>query len=146
MADEVKPEGTFQNQVVTAFGTAANDALAKHPELRSVIVVFDWEEGLNDGAISGISRDRNGPIAPGNADAILGSMEQMCKIMKVQTGMGLQVVDALRRAASGEANKLGQVQEQLRATSTELEETKGDEPREPGSNEAEKAEEESTEK
>lgn len=121
MAAQNTTKQTFQEAVTTKVRDLLKTVLEEHPELRSVAVVFDWVEGLNESAIPGLWYDKEGPMSPGNCDAITGSMTQTAKLMAIQADMGLRMIAVFDETARQKLRVLKQVEEHLDGKSKEIE-------------------------
>ncbi len=113
METSTKGRRTFQEAVASETRELFRELLKEHPELRSVAVVFDWVEGLNESALPGLWYDREGPMSPGNCDAITGSMSQTAKLMAVQADMGLRMISVFDETARQKLGILKQIEEHL---------------------------------
>ena len=81
--DPIPP--TFEQQVTNFFRSAASQAMENVPELRSIAIVFDWQDKLNDAAVPYIWTNRDKQITSGDLVAILGMMEQAQKLAATTT-------------------------------------------------------------
>ena len=87
--EEQKTQVPFDTAILEKFKATVNQALAEHPELRSVAVVFDFEGGLNDAQVNkGLWVGRDGPVIQPNA--IFGSIKNVQ--MMVETMFDRSVV------------------------------------------------------
>lgn len=98
MTDEPKvgaPRATFDQAASERMRAAALEAMAAHPELRAVAVVFDYHGGLNDAdVIRGVWLGEDGPVT--RPDAVVGSMFQLMKMLELQCGRALGLINQLR--------------------------------------------------
>ena len=113
-----KPD-RFDQKVAIEFGALTTSLMKEHPELRSVAVVFDWGGELNAGAIPGMWSDREGMMSPGNCGAIVGSIQQLTKMLLIQTQMNIRMVTVIGETAAQKMTQLEQIEEQLHAGNTE---------------------------
>ena len=70
-----RPRLTFDEALCQKFRQLTNDCFNRHPELRSVVVVFDYNGGLNDAQVAkGLWLGENGAVK--DIAAIFG--KQLC--------------------------------------------------------------------
>jgi hypothetical protein len=91
MADESAPL-TFQDKVALFFRDGIVKACKEIPELRSVAVIFDWKNELNEGALPFLWGNERESITADQVQAIVGMMEQTQKFVQAQAKVMLQTI------------------------------------------------------
>ena len=114
MAEKEKSE-TFHAKAVNQAATQIHQLLQEIPELRSVIVVFDWKEPLDEVTPCGVWQDRDGFVQPQSVGSISGGMCQLSKMFRVQQLLALQQIAGIRAAVEQNQRLLKQSQEKLDA-------------------------------
>lgn len=97
----------FEKQVYDQTVPALLAALRAHPELRSVLLVMDWNSGLNAACRPGVWMDKHGFVGAGP--------EQACEPIAESVGQTLKMLKTQLRV-------LDQVQQRVLATLAELSE------------------------
>ncbi len=94
-----KPEGPFDQELSGAGQLFALEMLSRHPELRSVAIVFDYQGQLNDAAvIKAMFRSSTGVQA--TPEAIFGTMNNTIRLIDFLAKSAGQAVNGIQRAAS----------------------------------------------
>lgn len=103
----------FAERVVTSAVDRLQSLVTDTPELRSLVIVMDWEKDLNDVCPVGIWIDNDGPVKPQALDASTGAMEQVVRMLRVQQHLMLQQIRGLQHTISQNTELANQVKEKL---------------------------------
>jgi len=83
MPEEQEKRLPFDEEIAARFKDTIHRCLTDFPELRSVIVAFDWAGNLNDAPIkAGVWQGERGGVD--SAAGIVGSIQQTIKVMEQQ--------------------------------------------------------------
>jgi hypothetical protein len=106
---------TFEKKVIEGTAELFKGLFSEVPELRSAIIIYDWEGSLNDGLPPGLWLNENGQIELGNAtdEQILGSLTQTLRMFHKEFEQGLRLVEVLGKAIEQNRQQAELVQEKL---------------------------------
>ncbi len=100
----------FEAKAQQPLRTAIQMVLATVPEVRSVVVIFDYFGALNDAEISkGLWLGRKDPLP---LDAVFGSLMQTQRVLEEQTIHAFGQLQALRAAVFTETEQLNNILKQ----------------------------------
>lgn len=124
MANDAKPDNrSYNDRVAAEIRARVNEMLAADPDLRSVLVVFDWKGALNDarGVIKGLWAGEDGGV-PADPAAVFGTAQNTIGALAEVMARAIHVEDLARGrlkevAAQVEAKRkeLAKLDEQLDA-------------------------------
>lgn len=98
MPEDVKQEGsTFQKKAFDMTTEAVQAMMQEVPELRSVVVVFDWREKLNQVAVPGLWLTSKGAGAGLDQEAVAEAPQQTLKMLNVQLAQADKILRALQK-------------------------------------------------
>lgn len=111
---------TFQEKALDHVQLAIAELLEKVPELRSVVVTFDWGGRLAESAVPGIWLDRNGPVTAKSIYAVTGGMQQTVRMLQVQQQVALHQIAGLVATIEEKQQVANRAQETLDAQKQSL--------------------------
>jgi len=109
-----KPK-TFQDKTLERVQQQIAALLEEIPELRSAVIVFDWEGALNEAAVPGIWLDREGLVTAKSVQSTANGMVQLTRMFRVQQQIALQQIAGLQATIDNKQQIANSVQERLDA-------------------------------
>lgn len=92
-----EPIKTFQTRTNEEAVVRLRELLEEIPELRSLIIVFDWQDNLADFSPCGAWVTRQGLIDPAMINEIPGGMIQLVRMYQTQQQLALQHINRLKQ-------------------------------------------------
>jgi serine/threonine protein phosphatase PrpC len=90
-----QPRLPFDEALCQKFRELINDSFNRHPELRSVAVVFDYHGGLNSAQVNkGLWLGENGAVK--DIASVFSSLRNLMAMAETQFGRAVAVEEALR--------------------------------------------------
>ncbi len=115
---EQPPRATFDQMILNEFKEVGFKILARHPEARSLAMVVDYQQSLNDANVNkGLWIGPNGSVT--DPAAVFGSMHQTLELLQTQIVAARKVVLNLQQQAGHYGQELVKTREALQTLQAE---------------------------
>lgn len=113
--NEKQEPQTFEQRTTQHFLTALVQGCKDAPELKQVVVIFDWVDDLNKGAIACLIGNENGPLYPTQMNNVCSMLQQVSEVVAVLSRTLTKSVLRHRELCEQMETRLHEAQEQTAA-------------------------------